>query len=162
MNKNIILIIAAVAVLAGNFFIPDYRPWEYNSTFGAPANNDEMAKIENETTRIKTVYEPVSNHAFEDWINGWEEDCMETKVQEKYRVKDPENICNNECSYLEEGKACKINDTTGAIMYCRWVTEDEIKQECYEDCYQDNGKQAFLEFYNETICTKKILVKNVG
>lgn len=82
--------------------------------------------------------EPVYPEA-DKMLVGYEEECLEYKQVEKYKIKETEEKCEK-------------------IYY------DDIDYIYYEDIYHyrcsDVPSKAYLEFYNETICIKQHLVKH--
>ncbi len=77
-----------------------------------------------------------------DWqkqMELWEEECYEYETVEKYNIVQP-IVCKEECWYYYITGGCAYNETI---------------------CYEDETAQPVLEFYNETTCIKKILVKEL-
>lgn len=94
-------------------------------------------------------------------LEGWTEQCYENVTVEKYKViENNPSLCMDGCT---PEKLCMLvesgSDANGMVKYyslnCTYIPDITCKVACM-------AEKPHIQFYNETICTKKILVKEVG
>ena len=86
---------------------------------------------------------------------GWREECYESVVEEKYKLieTNKEQDCVEIC---DVGVDCEQKENEQEI-FCKVYFEN---LDCYYDC-TNVSLQPYIHYWNETVCVKKVLVKEV-
>lgn len=79
-------------------------------------------------------------------LDGWVEECAESEVVERYTIIEPYtfDVCMTECTIVKEHFGCRY-PIADCKLYCERISKNK----------------PTIEYWNETICTKWMLVKHI-
>jgi len=88
----------------------------------------------------------------ENPLSGWTEECIENKTIENWQLIEPDMDCATVCEI-----ETKCKDTGQGITCSLSMYGDRIN--CFEECR--TAEKPYIRWWNETVCTKKMLVKEI-